>query len=88
MQVFARKPISGLHRTGHRRQERRLGEMLREMEKNEGGRPVKTGCTMQPVSSLADLGIEKAQAHRWQLEATVPEGVFSLTWAANVTGSP
>ena len=48
----------------------RAGEALAEMEKNEGGRPSETPCIMQGVSpTYADLGIEKTQAHRWQLDA-------------------
>jgi N6-adenosine-specific RNA methylase IME4 len=60
------------------RQERRAGEMLAGMEKSEGGRPRETGCSAQPVftPTLASLGIEKTRAHRWQLEASVPEEDF------------
>ena len=47
------------------RAERRAGELLAEMEKNKGTRL--GGCTVQPpdpAPTLADLGIEKTQAHR------------------------
>ncbi len=61
------------------RTERRIGEMLIDMPKNEGGRPI-TGNTMLPVSddtpTYADLGIEKMQASRWQSVASVPEEEF------------
>jgi hypothetical protein len=57
------------------RARRRAGEMLAEMEKNKGGRPIKTGCTMQPVS-LKEIGIEKTEAYRLQLEAKLPEPEF------------
>ncbi|MBI4303493.1 MAG: hypothetical protein HY665_04050 [Chloroflexi bacterium] len=63
------------------RAERRAGEMLKEAPKNEGskgqliGPGVIGGSTMQPPS-YADLGIEKTQAMRWQLEAEIPEEKF------------
>jgi hypothetical protein len=40
----------------------RAGELLREMQKHEGGRPIKTGSAARPVSepaTLSDLGITK-----------------------------
>lgn len=45
------------------------------MEKAQGElmRGKSRSCTMQPRATLADLGIEKTQSHRWQLMATVPE---------------
>jgi hypothetical protein len=48
---------------------RKAGELLAEMEKNPGGGDRSTGCGVQPVPSLADLGIEKTQTFRWQREA-------------------
>jgi hypothetical protein len=51
--------------------ERRLGELLAEMPKSEGNR----GCRVQP-RPLADLGIEKTAAHRWQTQARVEEPAF------------
>jgi hypothetical protein len=56
------------------RQERRLGEMLREMEKNKGGNPNLLHDATGSGASLTELGIERTQAHRWQLEAAVPSG--------------
>lgn len=56
------------------RAERRLGEMLSAMPKNDGGRP-KTGDTVSPVlkpPKLADLGIQKKQSERWQKVAALP----------------
>lgn len=46
----------------------RMGAYLREeFEKNEGGRPVKTGSKVEPVSeTYRDLGIAKATAFRLQ----------------------
>jgi N6-adenosine-specific RNA methylase IME4 len=57
--------------------ERKLGEMLAVMDKNEGGRPSQTGNTMLPVSTLSDLGISKMQSSRWQAEAAVDDDTFS-----------
>ena len=54
-----------------RRFERQLGEWLAKMEKDQGGRPKKTGDTVSPVSTLDDLGIAKKQSSRWQQEAGV-----------------
>jgi len=58
------------------RAERRAGEMLAKMDKNPGGGDRSTGCGVQPVPSLADLGIEKTQAFRWQREAAVSDEDF------------
>jgi ParB family chromosome partitioning protein len=60
------------------RAERKAGEMLASMEKNEGGRPPETGNGVLPVSapSLDDIGIDKMQSSRWQREAKVPEEQF------------
>ncbi len=61
------------------RAERRLGEMLGEMDKAKGGRPEITGNTMLPVnegSTLADIGISKMQSSRWQRAATILEETF------------
>lgn len=57
------------------RAERKAGEMLAAMEKNEGGRPGKTGDTMSPVK-IDSLGITKKQSSRWQKEAGVDEAKF------------
>lgn len=61
------------------RAERRAGEMLRDGDKAKGGQPYQkksTPCTMQGVETLADLGIEYTQSHRWQKMAEMPEDVF------------
>ena len=57
------------------RAERKAGGMLDAMEKNKGGRPSQTGCTLQPVS-LEQLGIEKTQSFRWQKAFGVSEERF------------
>jgi N6-adenosine-specific RNA methylase IME4 len=59
------------------RAERRAGELLREMEKNQGAVPGKTGRKAQPVldtqPKLSDLGISKTQSSRWQALAALPQ---------------
>lgn len=59
------------------RAERRLGELLAEMEKNPGTRLL-GGHTMLPpeTPTLAELGIAKMQSHRWQKLSSVPEPVL------------
>ena len=59
------------------RAERRAGEILRNMEKHPG--TVLGGNIVQPpskLSKLEDLGINKTQSSRWQLEASIPEEEF------------
>jgi hypothetical protein len=59
------------------RQERRLGEMLAEMEMNAG--QLRRGGTMSQrdeVPTLVDLGIARKQSSRWQRAASLPVDVF------------
>ena len=60
--------------------ERRAGELLREMEKNKGAVPGKTGNKGLPVLDttprLADLGVSKMQSSRWQRLADLPDDAF------------
>jgi hypothetical protein len=60
------------------RAKRRAGELLAEMPKNLGGRPLETGNSVLPVSSptLEELGINKIDSSRWQAVAAVPEERF------------
>lgn len=61
------------------RAERKAGEMLAAMEKNEGGRPSKTPDIVSGVSipaSLSDLGVTEQQSSRWQREAKVSDEDF------------
>lgn len=60
------------------RSDRRSGELLEEMEKNEGGRPTETSDIVSPVSppTLAELGITRKQSSRLQAIASIPEEVF------------
>lgn len=54
--------------------ERRMGELLAQQPKNEGGRPAKTGNQDEPVSAptLSDLGISKKESSRAQKLAALP----------------
>lgn len=64
------------------RAERKAGEMLAQMPKNEGAKG--TGSNQyevrsQPVTApptLEELGIEKMQSHRWQTMASLPAEAF------------
>lgn len=58
------------------RAERRIGELLAEMPKNNGGRPKENHLHDERGLSLADIGITHAQSHRWQTMAAVPEDEF------------
>jgi N6-adenosine-specific RNA methylase IME4 len=52
------------------RAERRLGELLAGMPKHNGD------PRSHDVTRLADLGIGKADSHRWQRVAAIPEATF------------
>lgn len=74
------------------RAERRAGELIVEMPKNEGGGDRKsqeykiTGNTMLPViPTLADIGISKVQSSRWQSVASIPEAIFEETIAQTMS---
>lgn len=56
------------------RAERRGGELLAVMEK-QNGRPSKEKRS-HDVTVLKDIGIEKMQSHRWQRIASIPETMF------------
>ena len=61
------------------RAERRAGEMLATIKPHEGGRPRETCSIVEQVlenTKLTDLGIDRHQSHRWQLEAGLPEEIF------------
>ena len=63
------------------RAERRAGELLTEMEKNQGAVAGKTGCKGRPVldskPKLADFGVSKTQSSRWQALASIPQDKFA-----------
>ena len=50
--------------------------MLARGDKNVGGDPNRLRRATGSPPSLRELGIEKTQSHRWQLEASVPDDVF------------
>lgn len=55
--------------------ERKAGELLAEMELNEGSKNRPGGNTML-LPKLADIGITKMQSSRWQLAAKLPEAEY------------
>jgi ParB family chromosome partitioning protein len=58
------------------RAERKAGEMLAAMEKNQGGNPNLLHAETGSPPTLEELGISRTQSHRWQVEAKVPREVF------------
>ena len=62
------------------RAERRAGELLAEMGKNQGAVAGKTGRRGKPVldtkPKLADFGVSKTQSSRWQALASIPQENF------------
>ena len=55
---------------------RRLGEVLRDQPKHPGGRPLKTSRAARQVSTLAETGISRDRAAKFQLLAAMPEKAF------------
>jgi hypothetical protein len=64
------------------RAERRMGEILAEMEMHPGGRPGEN--PLHRASSLSEFGIEHTQCHRWQLMAEVSDADFENFVAESV----
>lgn len=61
------------------RAERRLGEILKTIDRAKKGRPEKCippETFNSPPPTLDDLGISRVQSHRWQTEAQVPDEEF------------
>lgn len=56
-------------------QERRIGELLRELPMRNGNRPADAGCT-DATPDLQDLGVSKNQSSNWQLQAKLPPAKF------------
>ena len=61
--------------------ERRAGELLADLERNPGARTDLTSSHDETRSdyqwAIDDLHIPRPTAHRWELVARVPEGVFN-----------
>ena len=63
----------------------RIGEMMAEQPKNEGGRPRETGLSENPVLkpvTLAEAGIDKNLAHAARQLAEIPKDDFEYTLTA------
>jgi hypothetical protein len=68
------------------RAERKAGEMLAVMEKNEGSKNKPGGNNMLPPK-LNEMGVTKMQSSRWQSVATVSESDFcEIVQACNLAG--
>ncbi len=67
------------------RAERRAGELLREMEKHEGGNPNLSQDVTGSPPTLSDLGIGRMQSSRWQAIADIPEETFEAHLAETVS---
>lgn len=62
-----------------------LGRMLQETDKNEGGRPTKTGNGSEPViPTLADIGIDKKTSSIAQKLAALPKEQFEQVRSGHV----
>ncbi len=58
------------------RAERKAGELLKEMPKPHGSRGKGKKVEFHDGTPLSDMGVDKKESHRWQLEASVPEKEF------------
>lgn len=81
--LYAKQAGLGLEMQNHCaeikiRAERKAGELLAEMPKQDGGDAARTRLhhATESPPKLEDLGITKVQSHRWQQVASVPEPVF------------
>jgi len=64
------------------RAERRAGQMLAEMPKNEGKLNNSSRSYDTTTTKLSDIGISKDQSSRWQKLAAVPDDQFEQAVAA------
>jgi len=81
--VYARERDLGLQAQNYAaeiklRAERRLGEILTDMPKNEGTRTIGRNTVIPPSDTprLADLGLTRVESSRFQQIAKIPEPVF------------
>jgi hypothetical protein len=79
--VYARERDLGLQAQNYAaeiklRAERRLGEILTTMPKNEGARGVGVPYQDDTAPKLADLGITRVESSRFQQIAKIPETAF------------
>lgn len=87
VRVYARERQLGLDVQNHAaeirlRAERRAGELLAAMPKNDGHRFSGGNTVLPPAATLADLGVDKMQSSRWQAVARVPAPAFDAYVAA------
>ena len=69
------------------RAERRLGELLREQEKNRGGEHMhRSERPTSATPTLAEQGITKEQSSVWQAEASMPEPEQAVYRSDDPTG--
>ena len=63
---------------GSRQPLARAGELLAEMDKQDGGDAMRarSHVVTEVPPTLAALGVTKMQSSRWQVEAEVPEETF------------
>jgi hypothetical protein len=64
------------------RAERKAGQMLAEMPKNEGELNNSSWSHAATTTKLSDIGINKSQSSRWQKLAAVPDDQFEQSIAA------
>jgi N6-adenosine-specific RNA methylase IME4 len=82
--VYAKQVKLGLEAQNHAaeikiRAQRRAGEILDVMDKNEGGRPTEnrsSAMTGFDPPTYNEIGIKKQDAHVWQTIAAIPEAEF------------
>jgi phage N-6-adenine-methyltransferase len=83
--TYARAAKLGLDAQNHAaevkiRAERKAGDLLKQLDRSNGGRPGKTNSSVERVSEyrevLDEQDIPTTTAHRWQQAAQIPEKAF------------